>query len=81
MILDDEGRPMIPVYVCWNDHEAELVASVLREYSIVSRLNSEVPHSIWPITADGLGKVEVLVREGHAHRAGEILQDHGMIRQ
>lgn len=73
LILDQNGRPMATVHVCWSDSEADIVVSVLRAYGIEAITNSEVPHSVLPFTANGLGKVTVLVTEDLAAEAGQIL--------
>lgn len=73
LILDENERPMVAVHVCWNDNEADIVVSVLRDGGIEARVNSEVPHNVLPITANGLAKVEVLVREGEAEEARGLL--------
>lgn len=75
MIFDDEGHPMVPVHVCWNDTEAEVVIGLLRAHDIPARANSEVPHSVLPIIADGLGEVSVLVSKGDAEHAREIIRN------
>ncbi len=74
MITDGEGMPLVPIHVCWNDTEAEIVMSVLREYGIEAHSNSEVSHSVFPIVADGLGQVEVLVEQQQAGQARAILE-------
>lgn len=74
MILDSDGRPMISVHTCWNDAEAEIVIGLLRAHDIDARANSEIPHTILPLTTDGLGEIQVLVREEDAELAHEILQ-------
>ena len=76
MILDENQRPMVSVYVCWNDHEADIVISVLREQGIEAQANSEVPHAVLPVTADGLGQVDVLVVEDLAGAARRIIQEY-----
>lgn len=76
MMLDENERPMVPVHVCWNDSEGEIIASVLRDGGIKSVLNSEVPHSILPIQTGGLGKVAVYVDEDNAERAKEVIAQH-----
>lgn len=73
LILDHNERPMVCVHECWNDNEADVVVSVLRAYGIEALANSEVPHSIMPLTANGLGKVSVLVGEETAVEARKIL--------
>jgi hypothetical protein len=67
---------MVPIHECWSDSEGTIVVSVLREQGVEARLNSEVPHTVMPLTAAGLGKVEVLVSEGDAERAREILEEY-----
>ena len=66
---------MEPVYECWNDEEAAIVISVLGAYGIEARANSEIPHSVLPITADGLGRVEVLVDAKRLQEAKKVLAD------
>lgn len=73
MILDEKGHPMAPVHVCWGDGEAQVVASYLQAHGIEAVINSEVPHSVLPITADGLGEVRVLVPESEREAALECL--------
>lgn len=67
------GRPVVPVHECYDDGEAEVVIALLREYGIEGIANSEVPHSVLPVTADGLGKVRVLVDEDVAEKARDII--------
>ena len=74
MILDSDGRPMIAVHTCWNDAEAEIVIGFLRVHDIEARANSEIPHSILPLTTDGLGEIQVLVSEEDAALAREIIR-------
>ncbi len=64
-----------PVYECWNDQEAAIVISVLEAYGIEARANSEVPHSVLPLTADGLGRVEVLVDGKRLQEAKNVLAE------
>ncbi len=76
MILDENQRPMVPVHECWSDSEGAIVVSVLREHGVEARLNSEVPHTVWPLITDGLGKVQVLVSEDDAEEAREALKEY-----
>lgn len=78
MIFDEDGHPMTPVHCCWNDIEAEVIIGLLRAHDIEASANSEVPHSVLPIIADGLGEVSVLVRQNDATRAREIILNAGM---
>lgn len=66
---------MHPVHECWSDVEADVVVSCLGAHGIVARANSEVPHSVLPITIDGLGKVQVLVSVEDVEQAQYILRE------
>ncbi len=73
---EQEGeRPVVPVHECYDDGEAEVVIALLRDHGIEGIANSEVPHSVLPITADGLGKVSVLVDEDTADKARSIISE------
>ena len=76
MFLDEDEKPLLPAHVCWNDQEANVIISVLRDAGIEGRANSEVPHSVLPIKTAGLGKVEVLVRENDLDAAKKAITDH-----
>ena len=75
MLLDDLGRPLVPVHECWNDSEADVVISCLSAHGIQAWANSEVPHSVLPLNIDGLGKVQVMVPEEDAEAADAILRE------
>jgi hypothetical protein len=66
---------MVAIHECWSDSEGAIVVSVLRERGVEARLNSEVPHTVMPLIADGLGKVEVLVSEDDTERARDALRE------
>jgi len=68
-------RPVVPVHECYDDGEAEIIIGLLRDRGIEGFSNSEVPHSVLPITADGLGKVTILVDEGRAEEARTIIAE------
>ena len=73
--LDENGRPLVEVFTCWNDSEADIVISLLGAHDIQAMANSEVPHSVLPLTMDGLGKIQVLVAEADAEEARTLLAD------
>ncbi|MCP4643842.1 MAG: hypothetical protein GY851_25595 [bacterium] len=74
MILDDDGHPLVPIHECWTDSEAEIVVAALRAHGVTAVANSEVPHSILPLTVDGLGKIQILVTSDVEAEACQILQ-------
>jgi len=60
----------------WDDGEAEMIKQLLASYGIPTQVVSDVPHSVWPITVDGLGEVRVLVPAHRLEEARELLAEH-----
>ena len=75
MTEQESERTVVPVHECYDDGEAEVVIALLRDHGIEGFANSEVPHSVLPITADGLGKVTVLVDGEIAEKARSIIAE------
>jgi hypothetical protein len=57
----------------WSDHEAQLVKSILEIHGIPVHLDSDLSHSLYPLTVDGLGEVRVLVPGEAGEEARDIL--------
>lgn len=77
MMLDENGRPMVPVLRCTGESEAQVAASFLRAQGVTVRVNSAVPRSVFPLEVSGLGRVEVLVSEDEADLARRYLDEAG----
>jgi len=60
----------------WGDSEASLVRSLLESYGIPVTVSSDLTHSLYPLTVDGLGEVRILVPEEYAEDATRILEAH-----
>ena len=75
MLFDDEGRPLVRVHTCNNDQEAAIVLAYLESRGVAARANSEIPHSILPITVGELGAVDIMVEQHEADRARRILKE------
>lgn len=73
---DETTQPLTTVYECWNDSEAEVVIGLLRSRGIEGMANSEIPHSILPVMADGLGRIEIRVSNADEENARAILAEH-----
>lgn len=69
------GEQRVSVYACWSDTEADVIVSYLRSQGVDAVTNSEVPHSVYPLTVDGLGKVDVLVEADYAKQALRMLEE------
>jgi len=58
------------VYRTWSDLEAQLIKGILELYGIPVSLATDISHTLYPFTVDGLGETRVLVpleAEGEAH--------------
>ncbi len=61
------------VWRTWSDPEAQLVKGILEVYGIPVRLDSDLSHSLYPLTINGLGEVRVLVPGAAGDEARDIL--------
>jgi hypothetical protein len=59
----------VVVHRTWHDSEANLIAGMLRTSGIPCNTVSQVPHSVYPLTTDGLGEVRIIVAAEHAEEA------------
>ena len=87
--MSDEQRPLEPdpaapvdlgdselLMSTWDDGEAAMIRQILESHGIPTQVVSQVPHSVWPITVDGLGEVRILVPAGKLDEAREVLAEH-----
>jgi ribonuclease-3 len=56
--------------------EAGVVRSLLEAHGVMSVVSSDLPHSIFPLSVDGLGEVRIAVRESDASEARRIIESH-----
>ena len=62
--------------ITWSDGEAALVHNLLGEYGIPSRVVSDFPHTLLPVSVDGLGEIRVYVPTDRYEEAVELLAEH-----
>jgi len=60
----------------WNDGEAAMVRQILASYGIPCQVVSDVPHTVLPLTVDGLGEIRILVSAERLDEARELLAEH-----
>ena len=58
-----------------SDIEASVVQGLLDTHGIQTLLASDVPHSVFPLSIDGLGEVRLSVRAEDAERAQQLIRD------
>ena len=64
------------IFRTWSDAEAELLRGLLESYGIPCRITSDITHSVYPLTVDGLGEIRLSVPSEAAEEARRILNEH-----
>ena len=75
MFSDHEESALVPVHVCWNDVEADIVISFLGAQGIRAMSNARGPRSVYPVNTDGMGEIRVLVAREAAEEARALLAE------
>jgi hypothetical protein len=63
------------VHRCYSDIEANQIRDILEQAGITSQVASDIPHTVFPVTTNGLGEVRVSVVEKDAERARKLIHD------
>ena len=66
---------LVVIFRTQSDVEASIVRGLLETHGIRALLSSDVPHSVFPLTINGLGEVRLVVREDEADEARRVI--HG----
>ena len=74
--MEDSGDLTV-VFRTQSDIEANVVKGLLETHGIPSLLASDVPHTVFPLTVNGLGEVRVSVRRDQAEEAGRLIGVYG----
>ncbi len=67
---------LVVIFRTHSDIEANVVRGLLDAHGISAMLSSDVPHSVFPLTINGLGEVRLSVVEPEAERAQRIIAEH-----
>ena len=65
----------IVVHRCYSDIEANQIKDILEQAGISCQVASDIPHTVFPVTTDGLGEVRIAVVEKYAERARELIRN------
>ena len=60
----------------WSDSEAELIRGLLESYGIPCSVISDITHSVYPLTVNGLGEIRLSVPADAAEEAERILAEY-----
>ena len=63
----------VTVFRTWEEPIADMALDMLRTEGIGAVKLSDVPRSVYPITVDGLGEIEIRVPAPDGERAAEII--------
>ncbi len=66
----------IVIFRTHSDIEASIVRGLLEAHGVMSIVSSAVPHSVFPLTVNGLGEVRISVRADEAEEARRIIESH-----
>ncbi len=67
---------LVVIFRTHSDVEASIVRSLLDAHGIRAIASSQVPHSVLPLTINGLGEVRLSVLASDADEAVRIIEDH-----
>jgi ribonuclease-3 len=66
----------VVIFRTHSDIEASIVRGLLEAHGVMSIVSSAVPHSVFPLTVNGLGEVRISVRADEAEEAKRIIESH-----
>jgi ribonuclease-3 len=67
---------LVVIFRTHSDIEASVVRGLLEAHGIMSVVSSDVPHSIFPLSVDGLGEVRIAVHHTEAEEAQRVIDAH-----
>lgn len=71
MSNNEEHHGLVSIQACTSDEEASIVIAFLAENGITARLQTDLPHSILPVSDD----CEVYVHEDDAAEATRLIEE------
>jgi hypothetical protein len=77
----DQDSNLKEVAKVWGPVEAEVIKSFLESQGIPCLLRGLVVQSVHPFSADGLGEIRIMVREGDFSAAEKLLQEIELSRE
>jgi ribonuclease-3 len=67
---------LVVIFRTHSDIEAQIVRGLLETHGVLSVVSSDVLHSIFPLSVDGLNEVRIAVHPGEADEAQRIIESH-----
>jgi ribonuclease-3 len=70
------GTEFVVIFRTHSDIEAQIVRGLLETHGLMSVISSDGPHSIFPLSVDGLSAVRISVHPADADEAQRIIEAH-----
>ena len=67
---------LVVIFRTHSDIEAQIVRGLLESHGVMTVVASDVPHSIFPLSVDGLSEVRISVHPAEAQEAQRIIESH-----
>jgi ribonuclease-3 len=67
---------LVVIFRTHSDIEASIVRALLESHGITSLVSSDIPHSVFPLSIDGLGEVRLAVHRDHVEEAQRVIDAH-----
>ena len=67
---------LVVIFRTHSDIEAQIVRGLLETHGIMSVMSSDIPHSVFPLSVDGLGETRLSVHHSEAEDAQRIIESH-----
>ena len=71
----NDREELVELAVVYHDVEANMIKSLLEEAGIDCLLVTQVPHSVYPFTVDGLGEIRLKVLASKLEEAQAIVKE------
>ena len=69
-------KDLVVIFRSHSDIEAQIVRGLLETHGVMSVVSSDVLHSVFPMSVDGLTEVRIAVHAGEAEEAQRIIEGH-----
>ncbi len=67
---------LVVIFRTHSDIEASIVRALLESHGVTSLMSSDIPHSVFPLSIDGLGEVRLAVHRNDVSEALRIIEAH-----
>ncbi len=73
---DDNREEFVELVSVQGEMEAQVIRGVLESEDVRVSLNMHISQSVYPLTVDGLGKVDILVHRDDLEKARGVIREY-----